>query len=430
MKDNNKTILENTNTPISIKTTATIIATFFVVLVSLSFFLPWQQTSFGSGRVIAYDQTERQQFIDAPIKGRVIKWFIREGQAVSVGDKILEIRDNDPEYLGRMEAQRDAIQERFHAVKEKISSANNVVNSLRDSKLNIKNAFDSKINNAKQKIEVAKENINSSEAGIKVAAVNLDRYQMLFKEGLTSKRKLELAELKFTKLKIELIKNKKKLLSARANLSQSMSEKQKELATIDAKVASAIGKSAVAKSDLTKVKESLPKINASISRQNAQIVFAPKAGTVMRLMVQEGSGQVKIGDPLVTLIPNTISRAVELWVNNNDIPLIHDKQEVRLQFQGYPAIQLSGWPELAVGTFSGIVDFIDNTDQGGQKFRIMIRPDKNSLPWPDAKYLRQGVRCKGWIFLNRVSIAFELWRKFNDFPPALPDMKKPKGKKK
>ena len=39
-------------------------------------------------------------------------------------------------------------------------------------------------------------------------------------------------------------------------------------------------------------------------------------------------------------------------------------------------------------------------------------------PWPEQRYLRQGVRANGWILLDRVSLGFELWRQFNGFPPA------------
>ena len=423
-------ILQSTESPISIQKTAFLLLSIFVSFFVLSFILPWQQTSIGAGRVIAYAQKERQQFIDAPIKGLVIKWFVREGQVVKKGDKIVEIRDNDPDYLGRMQLQRDAIRERILAATDKMSSTNTEVANLRISKLSVRAAYESKIHNAEQKVLVAKENIKSSAAAVGVAFVNLKRQKTLFSEGLTSKRKLELSELKHTKLKIELEKNKRKLISAKATVTQLKSEMKKELSIVDAKVASSRAKVASARSDVTKAKESLPKIEAHISRQQAQVVYAPKDGKVMRLRAQEGSDQVKAGDNLATLIPSTNARAVELWVNSNDIPLIHQDQEVRLQFQGYPAIQLSGWPELAVGTFGGTGAFVDNTDQGGGNFRVVVIPKTDEVGWPDGKYLRQGVRCKGWIFLNRVSIAFELWRKFNDFPPALPGPTQKKDKEK
>ena len=40
---------------------------------------------------------------------------------------------------------------------------------------------------------------------------------------------------------------------------------------------------------------------------------------------------------------------------------------------------------------------------------------------PDARYLRQGIKAKGWVLLNEVSIGYEVWRQLNGFPVSLPE---------
>ena len=50
----------------------------------------------------------------------------------------------------------------------------------------------------------------------------------------------------------------------------------------------------------------------------------------------------------------------------------------------------------------------------------VIVPDPQDRPWPSERFLRQGVRTKGWVLLNRVSLAFEIWRQLNGFPPLTP----------
>ena len=72
-----------------------------------------------------------------------------------------------------------------------------------------------------------------------------------------------------------------------------------------------------------------------------------------------------------------------------------------------------------MGTFGGKVALIDSTDDGKGKFRILVVPDEESDPWPSGAYLRQGVRVNGWVFLNQVTVGFELWRRFNGFPPVV-----------
>ena len=59
------------------------------------------------------------------------------------------------------------------------------------------------------------------------------------------------------------------------------------------------------------------------------------------------------------------------------------------------------------------------SDDGKGKFRLIVVPDEADRPWPSDRFLRQGVRVKAWVLLNRVTMAYELWRQLNAFPPLL-----------
>ena len=54
----------------------------FISIFILIFILPWQQTVFGTGKVVAYAPLNRQQFIEAPIDGRIVHWHVMEGSQV------------------------------------------------------------------------------------------------------------------------------------------------------------------------------------------------------------------------------------------------------------------------------------------------------------------------------------------------------------
>jgi len=90
---------------------------------------------------------------------------------------------------------------------------------------------------------------------------------------------------------------------------------------------------------------------------------------------------------------------------------------VRIEFDGWPALQFSGWPSVSVGTFGGVIDVIDFVDSKEGKYRILVRPDHNDDPWP--KQIRMGSGVKGWAMLDEVPIWFELWRQLNGFPPRV-----------
>jgi hypothetical protein len=90
-------------------------------------------------------------------------------------------------------------------------------------------------------------------------------------------------------------------------------------------------------------------------------------------------------------------------------------------------VQFSGFPELAIGTFGGKVRQIDSAALGNSgKFRILIEPAqmRPGEVWPDQEFLRQGNQAIGWVFLNRVPLGYEIWRRLNGFPPVLSPMRK------
>jgi multidrug efflux pump subunit AcrA (membrane-fusion protein) len=75
-------------------------------------FTPWVQTAAGDGVVTTFHPSDRPQSISAPVKGRIKKWHVHEGSAVKKGDLLLEIVDNDPNYLERLELELNAAQQK------------------------------------------------------------------------------------------------------------------------------------------------------------------------------------------------------------------------------------------------------------------------------------------------------------------------------
>jgi len=180
--------------------------------------------------------------------------------------------------------------------------------------------------------------------------------------------------------------------------------------------------------DVAATQEKVASFASRIAQQSSQLITAPRAGTIFRMYAAPGAELVKAGDPLVSLIPDTESRAVELWVDGNNVPLIDEGRPVRLQFEGWPAVQFSGWPAVAVGTFGGRVSLVDPSADAQGRFRLLVVPDPDDEPWPEPIYLRQGVRANGFVLLDQVSLGYELWRQANDFPPTVAMDRDPESK--
>jgi multidrug efflux pump subunit AcrA (membrane-fusion protein) len=183
-----------------------------------------------------------------------------------------------------------------------------------------------------------------------------------------------------------------------------------------------------AEQNLFTVEQQLQELDTRIERYKARFVRSPCDGVVQRVSANGGGQYVKEGDELAVIVPDTTDRVVELLIDGVDAPLIAAHMEqtgrgphVRLQFEGWPAVQFTGWPSVAAGTFGGRVRQMDPADDGYGKFRVLVEPDEmfDGDTWPDAAYLRQGNQAVGWVFLNRVTVGYELWRTFNGFPPVV-----------
>lgn len=399
---------------------AYILTVIFFLSVLILLYVPWQQTTMGFGRVVAYAPLDRQQVIESPISGRVLKWHVHEGTRVRKGDPIIDISDNDPNFINRIREERNALLQRLEAARSREDNIRSRILSLRSSMGNAVSAAESRRMMAKDRVRASEQAVDAARAALKTANLNLDRQKQLLEKGLTSKRALELAELDHTNAETGLDRAKAAYDAAVKEERALNSDTGKVQQDSEASINDAKASLASAQSEVARVLEDLPKLEARLSRQETQEIFAPRDGIIMRILVNPDTQQVKEGDGVAILVPDAEDKAVELFISGNDIPLVGEGRKVRLQFQGYPVLQISGWPETAVGTFGGVVKLVDITDNGSGNFRVLVIPDRDDRQWPSSRYLRQGVRAKGWIFLNRVSVGYELWRRFNDFPPNLP----------
>lgn len=384
---------------------------------------PWQQNITGTGRVTAFAPLERQQTVEAPVSGRIVQWQAREGAKVKAGDVLMEIADVDPEQLERLRRQTDAAAAKLTAKEEELRSYRLQIDNLTSTRDLQAATAQYRLDVARQRALSADEAIASARATLDAAAVQTGRLKRLLGDGLVSKRDFEIAER-------DGIVALRSLNSAQAALNAAKSEQgaaEAEIGRIradaQARIDSASASANKVQSELEDSRSSLLKSEIDLSRQQSQVVKAPRDGSILRLVANPQSDIVKQGDPLLVLVPDTDIKAVELWVNGNDAVLIMPGRHARLQFEGWPAIQFAGWTELAVGTFGGTVAFVDSTDDGKGKFRVLIIPDPSDRPWPSERFLRQGVRVNGWVILNRVTMAYELWRQLNAFPPQLTEAK-------
>lgn len=204
----------------------------------------------------------------------------------------------------------------------------------------------------------------------RVAGIDVDRNRQLFAEGLASRRDYEQSQIK--------------VADAAAKLAESRAK--------------------------------LNRIDVQVKRQSAQLVRAPRDGRIQNLNAAAGGALVTAGTPLATIAPERIERAVELMIDGRDVPLLRPGGPVRLEFEGWPAIQFSGWPSVAYGFFDGRIRTVDATANAQGLFRVLVEPAPGKPAWPARSFVRLGGKVRGWVQGQTVSVGYELWRQLNDFP--------------
>lgn len=391
----------------------------FLIGFTLLLSAPWQQSASGAGRVVAYVPTEREQRIEAPIEGRVVEWFVREGTHVERDAVVVRISDNDPDILLRLREERQSVLARVEAIEARVSALDARVDFLSSSREAVVASTSARQRMSEERLRAADQALIAARGSLQTSLLNQERQEALHGSGLASTRTRELADLELTRMRTEVERAEASLRAAREEVEAHRRDVERAGFDTNAAINDARASRQSALADIASARGELARIDVRLARQTTMEVRAPSNGTVLRLFGGVGGEMVRAGEPLVVFVPDTAERAVEMWLSGMDVPLVEVGRKVRIQFEGWPAVQFVGWPSAAVGTFGGVVSLIDVTDDGQGNFRVLIVPDHDDDPWPSLRYLRQGVRANGWVLLNRVSVAYELWRRFNGFPPIV-----------
>lgn len=387
--------------------------------------LPWTQTVSGEGKVTSLRPEQRPQSVQSVISGRIEEWYVQEGQRVDKGDTILFISETkdkffDPELLSRTTEQIEAKEMSATAYSDKIEAYERQIVNLsqgRDIKLNM---VENKILQARLKVTSDSTSWEASRTQYEIGLKQYERAEISFEQDLISRTELELKSLKLREAEAKefsannkMLESRNKYLNAIMELNETRNKYDQELAKAQADKFTTVSLLRDAEISVSKLKNQLA--NYSI-RRGLYYVTAPQDGYITQA-AKNGIGEtVKEGQNIVTIMPEEYDLAVELYIRAQDLPLIEINSQVRLIFDGWPALVFSGWPGVSSGTFGGRVVAIDRFTSGSGDYRLLVSPDSETEAWPEA--LRPGSGVKGMALLGDVTIGYELWRKLNGFPPS------------
>jgi multidrug resistance efflux pump len=397
----------------------------FALIIFVILFLPWTQNISSTGSVTTLKLDQRPQTIQSPIPGRIEKWFVQEGDFVKKGDTILfisEIKNEylDPKLMERTGQQIKAKSMSVTSYQEKIKALNNQISSLeRERVLKLEQAKN-KLMQSNLKVKSDSIDYEAAKTNINVAQLQYDRTVTLQNEGLKALTDVEEKRMKLQENLAKLISQENKLLASKNEILNAELEINRIKAAYTDKISKAQSDMFTAQSNQYDSEAQVTKLeNAYVNYEKRNAFYYIKASQngYINKAIRAGIGETfKEGEQLVGIMPTDYQLAVETFVDPIDLPLIHLGEKVRVQFDGWPAIVFSGWPNASFGTFGGKVVAIENFISDNGKFRILLAPDKeDEQPWPDA--VRVGSGAKTLALLDNVPIWFEIWRKLNGFPP-------------
>ena len=403
--------------------TSIIIAMFIGIL-----FLPWQQTIKGVGKVIAYNPSERNYYILAPMSGYIQEYYVEENQFVKKGDLLAKMVDLDKKYMARLSRIRETTERQIEVIKREIEVLKKKKENLERNLKTGMGIYENKIKQIENKIKSLELKKISAEKNFEISKANYERVKALYKKGIESRRKFELEENKFVKAKVELEKVNLDLDIERKNLDIARNELQKFLNDIRAKIQTVDKEILSAVNKLNSYNKELEKVKSQIGKFKNMYIYAEKDGYVVRILKNDKNQYIKKGDKLMLFAPKTTKRAVLLKVSSFDMPLVKKGLPVRIQFYGWPTLHISGWPAIKYGTFGGIIDKVDPIAyEDGYYYAYVVEDPKE--PWPPEDTLRIGTEATCWVRLSVVPIWYEIWRRLNAFPPKMVNPYKEEGKK-
>jgi multidrug resistance efflux pump len=387
-------------------------------------FLPWTQNIRGKGALTTLKPDQRPQTIQSPIPGKIEKWYVQEGDYVEKGDTILfisEIKNEyfDPRLVERTGMQINAKEMSVNSYEGKVTALNNQIGALANGRILKLEQARNKLLQSKLKVKSDSIDLEAAETNLRIAERQYERMVQLQDEGLFALTDVEEKKLKLQETQAKIISQENKLLASKNEVINATIEINSVQAEYIDKISKAESDMRTAQSSQFDSEAQVTKLENELTnyemRNDLYYIRATRSGLVNR-MLKAGLGEtIKEGEELVSVMPKIYDKAVEMFVAPIDLPLVHKGEKVRIQFDGWPVIIFSGWPNASYGTYGGVVFAIENFMSTNGKYRVLLIQDPDDQAWPDE--LRVGSGTNTIALLEDVPIWYELWRQINGFPP-------------
>ena len=408
-----------------------------LVTIIIIMFLPWTQNIRAKGTITSLRQESRLQEVNTVIAGRVMKWYVKEGDFVKAGDTLLRLGEVKVEYfdtslINRTQEQINAKQQSIEGYKSKATTSIIQMDALKQGKDLKLQSLDNKIKQQQLKVYSDSTDLIAIQNELGIYKRQLDAARVMLDSGAISLVDFEKRKVSFQNAQAKRISGENKYLQDKQELIALAIEKNSAIQDYTDKIAKAEGEKFASFSNVASTEAEVSKLQNTYAnydaRNNFYYILAPQTGQVTKIK-KEGIGEMlKEGEIVAEIVPTQNAYAVEMYIDPMNLPLVEIGQKVRFIFDGFPAIIFSGWPKNSYGTFGGKIVAVETSVGNNGKFRILVAQDPDDRKWPEQ--LRLGGGASGIALLKDVRVYYELWRNINGFPPEYYKQKEEKGKDK
>jgi adhesin transport system membrane fusion protein len=372
----------------------------------LSFFLPWTQTVRTEGSLVFDDPMDRMMPLAMAEDGRLSAWLVREGDAVKKGDTLALLEETkteymDPEVLNNTVLGRDAKSGAVLGYRQKIVAfEDQIVQAQRAMPLQVAAAW--------RKVRADSARFQAATLEARFTLLQAQRADSLYRWGALSRLEWEQRQQKAQEALSRAEFTEQDWQSSRLNARSKSAEWSEKIAKLSSDRASAAADMASAQDGLA---DAEIKLGGVQRRQSNRALLAPRDGFVVQLSYIAPGASVKKDQTVLFLAPEGAPVVVIAKVHPFDAPLLSIGDSALCALDGWPILQIPGWPRSSVGLFEGKIRYIASQADSDGMLAVVIEPTDQ---WP--KNARPGTHVSATLLLNDVPMWYEFWRQFNGFP--------------
>ncbi|HMP93145.1 MAG TPA: HlyD family efflux transporter periplasmic adaptor subunit, partial [Phnomibacter sp.] len=304
-----------------------IILAIFVIFL----FLPWTQNIRARGFITTIRQDDRPQQLNSQIPGKILKWYVKEGDFVQAGDTIVQLGEVKDDYLypniiPRTDLQIEQNESKANFYQQKITTVDQQIANLEQQRDLKVASLQNKQVQIERKIQAKKAELAAAQVDLKQSADQLERAKVMLEQEAISKFDYERRNATYQKAQAAATDKQNEL----ANLEQDLlinrldlNNAQQEYAE---KIAKAQGDRFTSSSEVAEAREKVASLTIKktnlANRAAYYYVLAPQAGQIIKAKKAGINEIIKEGEMIVEIVPADIELAVEMFVSPMDLPLI------------------------------------------------------------------------------------------------------------